>query len=322
MELREAVFEAEDTNPPIPLLSGNLAIVQNYTQLLVFERGTQGWTQTGAIAMSANSRLAVRVEDGSIYMAPPTRQPGTSPGCIGPYEQWRKVGGTWHVVATIGPQRCRDTECLADINDGRASSSISRGDRRHPPPPDIYAPDGTATWSRIARLLPASIPGQPSYTYYGPGGSIGGNTAFIWNSWLYRNTGGNNWVGPDTLVEPEYELPIYSGTPRLRGSSLILEGHEADYEMPPPGVDGDNLVSGWRALRVYRPRADGPLRILRAVERGFRGAGLERERGWQPRRGCFSELQLRRPGIRATLRLRDTGDGDLPGHAAGHVRER
>ena len=246
------LFEAEGTSLPIPLLSGNLAIVQNYTQLLVFERGAQGWTKTGTIAVSTNSRLAVRVEDGSIYMAP-RPQPGP-PGCIGPYEQWRKVGGTWQVVATIGPQRCQGNEYLADINDGRALITQQSLDEGPPPPPGIYAPNGTATWARVAGLVPASIPGQPGYTYYGPGGSIGGNTAFIWSRWLYRNSGGNNWVGPDTLVEPEYELPIYSGGARLRGSSLVLNGQEEDYELPPQSED---IVNGWKTLRVYRPRADG-----------------------------------------------------------------
>ena len=45
-----------------------------------------------------------RVENGSVFSAR-FRIFGNE-GCLPPYQQWRKVGGTWQVVATIGHERC------------------------------------------------------------------------------------------------------------------------------------------------------------------------------------------------------------------------
>ena len=40
------------------------------------------------------------------------------PSCLPPFRQYRKVNGSWTVVATIGGERCDDH--VADVNDGRA----------------------------------------------------------------------------------------------------------------------------------------------------------------------------------------------------------
>jgi hypothetical protein len=235
------------------LINGNLATVQEYQDqnLLVFERGVQGWVQTGTIALGS-TRGAFRVDDGSIYIL--SYRVAGQTGCLDPYEQWRKVNGTWQLVATIGPPRCDDSN-IADVNDGRALiiHRPSSGQTQWPPA-DIYAQNGTSAWARVAGLAHPAVPPQPTYTYYGQNGSLTGSHAFIESAWIYRNGGVNSWSGPNRLVEPEYELGIYSAFPQLRGNSLLVLGEEADYALP---SHDDDFPSKQETVRIYRPRADG-----------------------------------------------------------------
>ena len=78
----------------------------------VFERGATGWALTGTFP-ATNSRL-VRVEDGSLYLEP-------QDGCTSPYQEFRKVNGTWTQVATIGGPRCDQTK--------RTSTMVARSSR-------------------------------------------------------------------------------------------------------------------------------------------------------------------------------------------------
>jgi hypothetical protein len=231
----------EEGQPGSGLVNGNLATVQVLSNLMVFERGAQGWAQTATIVLDG-ARGAIRIDDGSIFVEP--RRIFGQSGCIDPYEQWRKVNGTWQVVATIGPPRCDDSSRLVDINEGRALV-LHQPPTGPVPPSDVYAQNGTSAWSRVAGLK------SPYYSYYG---SVAAARAFVAPSFLYRDTGGNSWSGPNRLVEPESELDLASSFPKLRGNSLVLHGDEADYEILSRDED---FPTWWATLRIYRPRADG-----------------------------------------------------------------
>ena len=233
-----------------PLLNGDLATVQEYSSLLVYERGAQGWAQTASIAMSQPLRAAIRIDAGSIYIEP--RQ-FPQQGCADPWEQWQKVNGTWKKVATIGPTRCDDSN-LADVNDGRALV-IHRppNEATQQPPADIYA-QGTPIWSRVAGL-PAPPLAAPGYVnWFGFPGTLSGNVAYIERGYVFRDSGSNHWAPSGHLVDPETELATDAFFGKMRGSSLFQYGIEQDYEIPSHDQDFPSL---WHTLRIYRPRANG-----------------------------------------------------------------
>jgi hypothetical protein len=196
----------------------------------VFERGATGWALTGTFP-ATNSRL-VRVEDGSLYLAPPD--------CILPYQEFRKVNGTWTEVATIGGQRC--DRYLADINDGRALITHT------PEPAEVFASSRPA-WNPIGSISP---PQTPLYPASGYGSTIRGDTIYI-NSYLYRNTAGV-WGSAGRLSEPEAEVNIGSDQGKLRGNHLFLLGLERDYER---AFDDPDSTAQWHVLRVYRQNTAG-----------------------------------------------------------------
>jgi hypothetical protein len=232
-----------------PLVNGNLATVQTYGQVLVFERGTAGWTQTAVITFAQPNDFVFRLDDGAIYVEP--RKAWNETGCNRPFEQWRKVGGTWQRVATIGPERC-DVRNLADVNDGRALSFAGpTSSNPYPPPADVFT-QSTPGWS-LAGNLPA-LPTSPYAYAYGPYATLSGNTAYADHGFLFRDSGGNNWVSAGRLVEPEMELQPGSSNGKLRGTSLYLEGQEYDYEI---ASHDEDYPTSWRTVRLYRPRTNG-----------------------------------------------------------------
>jgi hypothetical protein len=236
-------------------INGNLGVVQSYGVLRIYERVAGTWTLTDTLteensAWTTSDRV-FRIDDGALYVErniwafPPL-------DCQPPHQEWRKVNGAWSAVATIGPQRCGDDN--ADVNDGRALLVQRPEDYSQPQAPaDILAPNGTASWARVAQLAPPP-PNPPYINWFGYDASLSGNAAYIDTGWLYRNTGGNNWVSAGKLVEPESELQIFSHAGRLRGDTLVLYGHEQDYQLR--SLDWE-LSHDFRSLRAYRKRADG-----------------------------------------------------------------
>jgi hypothetical protein len=230
-----------------PLLNGNLATVQIYGQVLVFERGAQGWAQTATIPLAQPNSFAFRLDDGAIYIEPRNAWNDTS--CPAPYQQWRKVNGTWQMVATIGPQRCSGG--LADVNDSRALYFRNPYESNPQTAADVYG-ENTPIWS-VVENMPALRVGN-TYVNLGPYGTLSGNVAYVASGYLFRNGGGGTWASAGRLVEPETELQPQSNSGKLRGTSLFLYGGEEDYEIP--SHDEDNPTQ-WHTLRIYRPRADG-----------------------------------------------------------------
>jgi hypothetical protein len=236
-------------------INGNLGVVQSYGVLRIYELAAGTWTLTDTLteensAWTTSDRV-FRIDDGALYVErniwafPPL-------DCQPPHQEWRKVNGAWSAVATIGPQRCGDDN--ADVNDGRALLVQRPEDYSQPQAPaDILAPNGTASWARVAQLAPPP-PNPPYINWFGYDASLSGNAAYIDTGWLYRNTGGNNWVSAGKLVEPESELQIFSHAGRLRGDTLVLYGHEQDYQLR--SLDWE-LSHDFRSLRAYRKRADG-----------------------------------------------------------------
>ena len=227
-------------------IDGTVAAVRpevNRSAIRVFERGATGWAFTGTL-QAPNAGL-VRVEDGSIYLAP--EENSNPPGCMPPYQEFRKVNGSWTRVATIGGQRCDRN--AADINDGRAvithlgNSSTSR------PPAEVFA-SSQPTWNPIGSISPPAGGFSTSL-----GSSIRGDTIYIESGNLYRNMAGA-WMSAGRLPEPEAELRIEFGpTPgKLRGNHLVLFGLERDYERV---IDDFENQALWNVLRVYRQNSAG-----------------------------------------------------------------
>jgi hypothetical protein len=237
------------------LVNGNLAVVHTFAALLIFERGAQGWALTDSLETETSEwhpfDRVFRIEDGSLYVQRgdyvfPPRE------CLPAYQQWSKVGSAWTPVASIGGTRCGDGN--ADVNAGRALVVQRPLDPAQPQPPaDIFAPTGTASWSRIAQLPPPP-PNPPYVNWFGYSAAISGSSAYIDSGYLFRNNGGNTWVSAGRLFEPETELQIGSNQGRLRGNTLVVLGHEQDYELP--SLDWE-IMTEWRTLRAYRKRTDG-----------------------------------------------------------------
>jgi len=229
------------------MLNGTVATTRSVDGIKVFERGAAGWALTGAITVQ--NSFVFRIEDGSIYVR--QEDPFSNRTCVPPYQQFRKLGGIWTQVATIGGQRCDQNQ--ADINDGRAIVVHTPLDSPTPQPPaETFAASSGSTWTPIGSI-PAPPPGPISVNWFGPWGTIRGDTAFIDRGYFYRYSGGA-WVRSSRLVEPEIELTPNSLQGKLRGNNLFLYGHEVDYELP--STDPDTLLE-WHVLRVYRQSASG-----------------------------------------------------------------
>ena len=222
------------------MLSGTVATTASVDNIKVFERGAAGWALTGTIAVQYGQ--VFRIEDGSIYVRKED-PPFSNRTCVPAYQQFRKVGGIWTQVATIGGQRCDFNQ--ADINEGRAIVVHTPLDSSTPQPPaETFAASSGSTWTPIGSI-PAPGP-------WGTG-TIRGDTAYIDPRYFYRYSGGS-WAPAGRLVEPEIELSPGSLGGKLRGNHLFLRGFERDYELP--GIDPDTLVQ-WHVLRAYRQSASG-----------------------------------------------------------------
>jgi hypothetical protein len=230
-------------------IDGDVATLQSYGVLRIFERGAGGWALSGTLSVDAGNwdvmNYVFRIDDGSIYVE---RNDSWYPprACQPPYQQWRKVNGAWSIVGTIGPERCRDD--TVDVDGGRALLVERPIDTTQTQEPArVYAANGTS-WSPVASLAP-----PPNLNYFGYGASISGTSAYI-DGWLFRNTGGNTWATAGRLVEPESELGVGTGNPKLRGDTLVGYGAEEDYELR--SLDWE-VFHEFRTLRAYRKRADG-----------------------------------------------------------------
>jgi len=235
--------------PGAVMLNGNLATTSGYPAgIKIFERGATGWALTGTIPIELGH--VFRIEDGSIYV----RQEQISiPSCSPPYQQFRKVNGVWAQVATIGGERCDST--VGDVNDGRAIIVRWPYEGGTQPPAEIFAPTGGSAWAPIASIPPPQA-GAPR-DWFGPWGSIRGDTAYIDRGYFYRYSNGNSggsWVPAARLVEPEVEIFPSSYEGKLRGNFLYLRGEEQDYELNSQDWEVDLQ---WRVLRVYRQTPAG-----------------------------------------------------------------
>jgi hypothetical protein len=228
-------------------LDGNVATVRDYPDgIQVFERGAAGWAWSATIAVQFSQ--VFRVDDGSIYVR--EEDPFSNRTCVPPYQQFRKVNGAWTQVATIGGQRC--DENLADVNDGRAIVVHRPIDSTIQPPAEIFAASGSSAWAPIGTIS-APPPGPVYLNWFGPWGSVRGDTAYIDRGYLYRYSAGA-WISAGRLVEPEAELLPSSYEGKLRGNFLYLRGLERDYELP--SSDWETNLE-WRVLRAYRQTASG-----------------------------------------------------------------
>ena len=231
--------------PGAVMLNGTVATVRAADGIIkVFERGAAGWALTApsrsSSATSSVSKTALSTCD--------SEDPFGNRTCVPPYQQFRKVSGIWTQVATIGGQRCDNNQ--ADINDGRAIVVHSPLDSDIPQPPaQTFAASGGSTWTPIGSI-PAPPPGPIYVNWFGPWGTIRGDTAYIDRGYFYRYSGGA-WMPAGRLVEPEIELLPYSYEGKLRGNNLFLRGNERDYELP------NNGRGEWRVLRAYRQSASG-----------------------------------------------------------------
>jgi len=232
--------------PVAVALNGTVATVWTADGIRVFERGAAGWALTGTIAVQYG--YVFRIDDGSIYVR--QESPFSNRTCVPPYQQFRKLGGVWTQVATIGGQRCDYNQ--ADINDGRAIVVHSPLDSLTQTPAETFAPSSGSTWTPIGSI-PAPPPSPTSLNWFGPFGTVRGDTAFIDRGYFYRYSGGA-WVPAGRLVEPEIELRPNSGEGKLRGNNLFLHGYERDYELPSP--DAETFLE-WRVLRAYRQSTSG-----------------------------------------------------------------
>ncbi len=172
------------------------------------------------------------------------------PACLPPFQQYRKVNGSWTVVATIGGERCDDQ--FVDVNEGRAfvvhtpRVSVSQTSAV------VFADTGAPSWPPVASIQgPVTHGGAGAY---GLGGTIGGNLAHFDGGYFHRNIGSNSWVSAGRLTEPEVELGIFSRQGVLRGSYLLLRGFEQDYELPSTDPE---VFQEWYTLRAYRERPSG-----------------------------------------------------------------
>ena len=228
------------------LLQGNLAVVTHNTAMLVFERGTGGWTQTATIPRGPPLFSdAFRIDEGAFYVR---LHPGFSPSCEPPYQVYRKVSGTWQVAATIGAERC--TGSTIDVNDSRALAVIAPAEYSMPQiPPPLYADTGAASWPQVASIPLPPPPGVGAGTFSGGRMYFGGGSG---GGFLYRNTGGNSWVPAGRHTEPEVELGLFANEALLRGSYLFTSGSEFDYWLR---SDDWEAMESWNTVRVYRPNA-------------------------------------------------------------------
>ncbi len=245
-----------------PLLNGNLATVQFSGSLQVYERGAQGWSLNATIPLDQLDHV-FRLDEGAIYVR---RNPSVwpPPSCLPPFRQYRKVNGSWSVVATIGGERCDDH--VADVNDGRALVVRERlGDPTTRLPAQVFADTGAASWPLVASF--ATPPPNTGYVnIYGRGGSIRGNLAHIDLGYFYRDSGNNNWVPAGKMVEPEVELSIFSNGGILRGSHLFLYGLESDYELP---FTVQEVFTEWHTLRAYREQPNGTFQYYAKLSADF-----------------------------------------------------
>ena len=238
------------------LLNQDIAVVtSNGVSSRVYERGTTGWTQTGNIVFPER---VFRVENGSVFSAR-LRIFGDE-GCLPPHQQWRKVSGTWQVVATIGHERCAQDDNV-EINDGRAMVVIRPNDSATPQPPAEIYRNVAGSWPLVENI-PSPPPNPPFTNWFGPGATQNGIYAYIDVGYLYRNDGADNWPQIGRLVDPEQDLPnspSRSAPPVLRVNNLLLTGRERDYELPSHDID---FTNEWTTLRVYRPAPDGTARYF------------------------------------------------------------
>jgi hypothetical protein len=236
------------------MINGNLATIQTYGVLYVYERGASGWALSDTLEAELGewdaSNYVFRIDAGSLYVRrdiwswPPL-------DCQPPLEQWRRVNGTWTAVATIGPERCSENN--ADVNDGRALLVRRPNDSALPQEPaDLHA-EAPGTWPRVAQLPPPP-PNPPYVNWFGYSASLSGDTAYIDSGHLFRHDGANSWRSIGKLVEPEVELETGSHAGKLRGDMLLLYGNEHDYELRSSDWE---LSHDYRTLRAYRKRADG-----------------------------------------------------------------
>ena len=203
------------------------------------------------------------MENGSIYSQ--RNRVFGEVGCLPPYQQWRKVSGTWQVVASIGHERC--DQHSVEFNDGRAFVVIRPNDSSaSQPPAEIYR-NVAGSWPLVANI-PAPPPNPNVLNWFGPGGTQNGSLAYIDSRYLYRNAGSDSWQPIGRFVEPEQDL--YStgqyAPPVLRGNNLLLPRKEADFELPSHDID---VILEWNTRRVYRPAADGTARYFARLNPDF-----------------------------------------------------
>jgi len=235
-------------------VNGDIAIVLHSTGARIYERNGTGWLLATNVPVGGPNyfRVPFRIDDGVIYFR---RGAPSSPSCVPPYEEWRKVSGSWQQVATIGGQVC--TNHGADINDGRfifVQEPEELTERQ--PPARIYADNSGTAWTPVANF-PSPEPNLPYLNWFGVRASLSGRLAYIDGGYVYRNraTTGNDWTFTRHHVQPESDLELRSGGSNglvMRGNYLFLGGREIDYWLPSEDWE---VIEEWRTVRVYRANA-------------------------------------------------------------------
>ena len=247
--------------PEWVLFNQDIAVVVGSNGSRIYERSAAGWTLSGTIIPFPDQ--VIRVENGSVYTERFRRFGET--GCLPPYQQWRKVSGTWQVVATIGHERC--DQHSVEFNDGRAFVIIRPNDSSAPQPPAEIYRNVAGSWPLVANI-PAPPPNPPSFGWFGSG-TQNGSLAYVDFGYLFRNAGSDSWQPIGQFGDPEQDLPNSPGqyvAPVLRGNNLLLSGRESDYELPSHDID---VVLEWNTRRVYRPAPDGTARYFARLNPDF-----------------------------------------------------
>lgn len=243
--------------PENVVLGGDVAAVRGTDSFRIYERGTAGWTLAGTFTVNA---APFRIENGSVFTSGIRWPPDT---CPLPHAEYRKVNGSWQQVATLGGERCDDE--YPEVNDGRALIIEAPYSDTGVQEASIFRKSGN-TWPQVASIPPPPPEGdrQPEYGF----GTIEAPLMYLGSRYLFRNTGGDNWIPIGTLTPPEQDLGVNASSSKmfLRGGNLLILGPERDYELPSHDID---YTLEWRTIRVYRPRTNGTFEYFARLNPDF-----------------------------------------------------
>ena len=181
---------------------------------------------------------------------------------------WHLDAGRHHRRGALRLKRARTSTMVAPSSYTRHSTSDLQ------PPAETFAASSGSTWTPIGSI-PAPPPGPISLNWFGPWGTIRGDTAYIDRGYFYRYSGGA-WVPAGRLVEPEIELAPYSYEAKLRGNNLVTSRLRTRLRAAKHRLGNASGVACVASLSAVRIRC---VHLSRAFERRLRRVELGRERG-------------------------------------------